>query len=76
MEQSWLLENSERIGVVGLLSFNVVALLRGWVVTQREYLSSKAECDALRKGLDAANARDLARLERAEQALATLNHRN
>jgi hypothetical protein len=76
MEQSWLLENSERIGVVGLLAFNVVALLQGWVVTGREYRSAKSECEALRKGLDAANARDLLRLERAEQALATLNHRN
>lgn len=66
MESTWLLDNSEKAGIIGILAFNIIGLLQEWVVVGRQYRSVVAERDALRKSLDDANARDRAKLERVE----------
>jgi hypothetical protein len=69
VDVGWLAENGEKAGVIGILSFFIVSLLQGWIITKPVHQDVCTERDLLRKKLEEANARDLARLERVESSL-------
>jgi hypothetical protein len=69
VDAGWLADNGEKAGIIGTLSFVIVSFFKGWIVTSGVHADVCAERDLLRKKLEEANARDLARLERVESSL-------
>ena len=69
MDAGWLAENGEKVGVIGTMSFFIVSLMKGWIVTSDVHQDVCDERDVLRKKLEEANARDLSRLEKVESSL-------
>lgn len=67
--EDWLLTHAEKVGIIGHLAFDVVALIRGWVVPGRNYDALMEEKNQLRAIVDASNTRDRDKLDRVEQRL-------
>ncbi len=79
MDSGWIADNAEKGGIIGVLAFNIVVMLKGWVITRETHLAIveplQKERDSLRAALDEANARDRAKLERTEAMLDALHGR-
>lgn len=79
MDPTWLAENAEKAGIIGILAFMVVSMMLGWVVSGKQYDKDLGNCrdenKVLRTQLDDANNRDRSRLDRTESALDAVMNR-
>lgn len=42
MDSSWLAQNAEKGGIITILAFNIVSLIKGWVITDKMHTDRKS----------------------------------